>query len=437
MFRRIKQIGLAAAALLVPAVSAQAVVVFATNGAGGWNAYELVNVDTTYGNAISGSQIAFPGAPAYGVNPSGTIGHLATFSGSSDYEFMVAVRQSASQNMFIGLTDDAAFAPLSFENGNNSGGAIPANGVVAVAGQRGAGWAVVSGPLNTFHQRTPGVSIWGGGEPNDAGGEDAAELRQDGFLNDIPVSAARPYLREWDLNLTNRPIVGNEGGLGFAGIREVNGVGSPGNTTNSAGIVASGLGNITNGTASRLHFFDPEQAGGGQFANGGGGNGSPALPFLTNTGGDDNDFILRANGAIRIDVAGTYTFGFDSDDGTAFQLFGANFTKTGGNGTAGGDIILFNDPTGSSFTLASTFLDAGVYEFEITFFENGGGAFAEYFAAQGSFSSFDGNAFRIIGDTEFGGLALVPRALAVPEPASAMLGMLGLSLLGLRRRRTA
>jgi hypothetical protein len=43
--------------------------------------------------------------------------------------------------------------------------------------------------------------------------------------------------------------------------------------------------------------------------------------------------------------------------------------------------------------------------------------------------------FRLVGDTANGGLRVVTQV--IPEPATALLGVMGLGLLSLRRRRVA
>ena len=75
---------------------------------------------------------------------------------------------------WIGLTDSEAYGGTEF--GNTSGHAYPP------AGDRGNGWVWASGEAVDFQN-------WNGGEPNDVGGEDYAELRGDnGRWNDLPTN---------------------------------------------------------------------------------------------------------------------------------------------------------------------------------------------------------------------------------------------------------
>ncbi|NQT87476.1 PEP-CTERM sorting domain-containing protein [bacterium] len=412
---------------------ADAGILFGPDGAGGFNAYELITATQNYGNAITASQIAFPGAGV--VPPSGVIGHLASYSAADDLGFLATVRAPASQNAYIGLTDDPAFASNAFEDGNNSGGVLPANGVAAVATERGAGWAFVdTNALSLFHQEPAGTSVWGSGEPNDSGGEHVAELRNDGRLNDIPGGNTRPYIIEWDLNLASEPPipdtpfldVGPAGGWDLFGIREVINNGGIGSVTAAQNSLLSGNGTIFDGTGAVVNHNDPDNAGGGGYF----GNGSKS-PFLSDQPGDDSDISFIANGTILIDTAGYYTFGFYGDDGSQLKIDGATFDKRwsqdGDKAVAAGNIFTFEVPTGTSNSGAATWLDAGAHRLEFTFFELGGGAYVELWAAQGDFASFNSNDFHLIGDVANGGLQLVP------EPAT--LTLLGLGLLAARRRR--
>jgi len=64
-----------------------------------------------------------------------------------------------------------------------------------------------------------------------------------------------------------------------------------------------------------VDFYDP---GGG----GGTGNFGNLTLFPNDTGGDDNDFAIRATGTITIPSAGTWTFGTNSDDGGRVRVDG-------------------------------------------------------------------------------------------------------------------
>ena len=93
-------------------------------------------------------------------------------------------------DMWIGFTDDPAFGGTEF--GNTSALAYPAAGQTPAseAGtQRGEGWIWSDGT-------SPVYQNWGGGEPNDAGGENFANIRGDGAWNDLPATSSLPSVQE-------------------------------------------------------------------------------------------------------------------------------------------------------------------------------------------------------------------------------------------------
>jgi hypothetical protein len=106
---------------------------------------------------------------------------------------------------------------------------------------------------------------------------------------------------------------------------------------------------------------------------------------------DADDFVLEATGILTIPVAGTWTFGVNSDDG---------FRATIGTNT-----FLFPSPRGPADTFATFNLNAGEYPVRLVFYERSGGAEVEFFVAQGTHTSFNSN-FRLVGDSANGGLAV-------------------------------
>ena len=116
-------------------------------------------------------------------------------------------------------------------------------------------------------------------------------------------------------------------------------------------------------------------------------------------GVDVEDFVLDAYGTITIPAAGNWTFGVNSDDG--FQLDVGPFTMSA------------PDPRGPTDSLQTfNFAAAGTYPIHLIYYERGGGAECELFAAQGSFTTFAPANFRLVGDVANGGLAV--RAPALP-----------------------
>jgi hypothetical protein len=115
----------------------------------------------------------------------------------------------------------------------------------------------------------------------------------------------------------------------------------------------------------------------------------PGFNFTT----DYDDFVLEALATVTIPAAGNWTFGVNSDDG--FRLNVGSFTSS------------FPSPRGPADTLATfNFPSAGDYALRLVFYERGGGAEVELFAAQGSYSSWNPTNFRLVGDTANGGLAV-------------------------------
>ena len=134
---------------------------------------------------------------------------------------------------------------------------------------------------------------------------------------------------------------------------------------------------LTHTTAQVINYFDA--SGGGGFGNFGGDVQFP--------GGGGDDFALRATTTLFITPAqaGTWTFGFNSDDGGRLKIDGTN-------------VILDDAEHGTEDRFGTITLAAGPHELELTYFERAGGAEVELFAAPGSHGSFDGNVFDLIGD---------------------------------------
>ncbi len=117
------------------------------------------------------------------------------------------------------------------------------------------------------------------------------------------------------------------------------------------------------------------------------------LPFPgTSIGQDVNDFVTHATGTITIPTSGTWTFGVNSDDGHRVRVDGAN-------------VIVDDTLHAPADRFGSKALSAGTHTIDLVFFERGGGAAVELFAAPGSYSSFNTN-FKLVGDTTSGGLAV-------------------------------
>jgi hypothetical protein len=119
-------------------------------------------------------------------------------------------------------------------------------------------------------------------------------------------------------------------------------------------------------------------------------------PFPGTTIGVDVDkFVMLATGKVIIPTAGEWTFGVNSDDGFKVDITGGgntySFSYPGTRG-AGDTFATFNIPI------------AGNYDVRLVMFESSGGSSLEFFAAQGSHTTFNSQ-FYLVGDTN-GGLAM-------------------------------
>jgi hypothetical protein len=118
--------------------------------------------------------------------------------------------------------------------------------------------------------------------------------------------------------------------------------------------------------------------------------GDRTFPGLT-IGADVEDFVLEAVATVTIPAAGNWTFGVNSDDG--FRLTVGSFT------------VQYDPPRGPGDTFGTfNFPSAGTYPLRLVYYERGGGAEVELFAAQGTFAAFNAGAFDLVGDVANGGL---------------------------------
>ncbi len=103
--------------------------------------------------------------------------------------------------------------------------------------------------------------------------------------------------------------------------------------------------------------------------------GDRAFPGHAFPGQDVNDFVIEATGTIVFPNAGQWTFGVNSDDG--FRLEVTNGVHS--------FLTEYPPPRGSADTLATFSIpDGGAYQVRLLFYERGGGACVELFAALGA-----------------------------------------------------
>ena len=108
---------------------------------------------------------------------------------------------------------------------------------------------------------------------------------------------------------------------------------------------------------------------------------------------DVEDFVIEATATITFPSAGPWTFGVNSDDG--FRLVIGSFQ------------VAYPNPRGPDDTLGTFNVPAaGDYPLRLVYYERGGGAGLELFAAPGSRAIWDSTNFRLVGDTANGGLAV-------------------------------
>jgi hypothetical protein len=143
--------------------AARADIVSGPYGPGGtWNVYESVFLP-------AGSEVNFTTARnAALARPQqfGVSGRLASANSQAENDFLQRFARNGSS--WIGLTDDGAYsAQGTAEGGDESGLPYPAGNAVPVSGERGFGWVWVDSGQKLTYQN------WGGGEPNNVGGENA------------------------------------------------------------------------------------------------------------------------------------------------------------------------------------------------------------------------------------------------------------------------
>ena len=375
-------------------------------GAGGtWNIYEVVPDTLLWVDALEDAQ---------GRIQEGVSGNLVSLHSLEENVFVQSI--AGGGDVWLGLTDREGMAPAGM-----SGGLPAPQEANTLPDPFTQGWAWTSGEPFTFQN-------WGGGEPNDSGGEDVAHIRGDGMWNDHksglgfddPIAPtlqpgtstdelAGPlfkYVIEYNTQ-AGSPFPGIEnpgpptvfpaerlaGPLGTAGNWSIIEYRAFGTATEPALNVVRQIQDIQSGDLDAevytldvpyLDITDPDTN-----ANGGGIITTPPIPYPSDTPGlDDDDIISVAHARIRVQEPGEYTFNVHSDDGFGLRIFGAEFSDVQGNGSL--DPISRNTMqhaanTGDSNTQAVTTLAAGEYNVEFMSWERGGGAFYEVTAAKGNF----------------------------------------------------
>ncbi len=322
----------------------------------------------------------------------GRLGHLATIS---DADENAAVRMvGGTGNKWIGATDSGLAS--------------------------GIDGTVMPGPEGTFGWITGEPVVytnWGGGEPSNSGGEDAAHIRGDGFWNDDDAGGSLDESDDKRHSVIEYEPLGGLDTIKYIERRAASSFGPVSNLADAQALMdlPSGHSDIAAEAEARVYaisFMDPE---------GGGGQGAYLRhPFLTDTSGGDDDFAVFASGEVRIPATDDWTFALAHDD--HFQLILRD---------AAGTEVLNHIQTGWSHArvLPAVSLSQGVYDLELLWQERAGGAFLQLFAAQGNIGQFDPNVFALVGDEYNGGLEFTP------EPGTLSLLALGAGIAAFRRRR--
>lgn len=234
--------------------------------------------------------------------------------------------------------------------------------------------------------------------------------------------AGSVFAAEGDPIVFTPPAATPQGGAGFFGVYEVTSNGGIGDQD----AARNSLKNL-GGTAvpeaytiPRINFGPND----GHFFGANSGGNVPNTDFKH----PGNDISMVAQGYINIPVAGTYTFGVNSDDGFTLAFPGRAFSAVTlpstdaanpaklqtYNGVANG-AFQFYGGRGNQDSLAAINLPAGPVPVQLTFHQGGGGFGVELFAASGSKSSFD-NTFNLVGQ------GAIPAAPKITEKRSQGLG---------------
>ncbi len=109
------------------------------------------------------------------------------------------------------------------------------------------------------------------------------------------------------------------------------------------------------------------------------------FPNMSEVGQDLNDFVIEVTGTFAVDVAGTYTLGFNTDDGGSLAVDGV-------------EVVSFSGTRGAGDSLGTVALTAGDHELRFVMFERGGGSAAELFMSTGpaELTEFAGNQFELL-----------------------------------------
>lgn len=318
----------------------------------------------------------------------GVQGHLVTIGSQAEQNFVQGLG-----NGWIGLTDEPGQAPGAFEGGNQGGLPQPANGSTPVAGQKGYGWAWVTGEPLVFHN-------WNGGEPNGDTAESFAEITPG--WNDLSNTGPRNYTVEYNLGPAQRSIRTR-----FAQLATSGGADNDLNSAGEAFTVLLGYGVGSQYSVALSHTSDPTNDPYEADFAGSGGSFSFNNPYFPGAPSDPGeDFAQRTTARVFI-PEGDWTIAFAGDDGGLVHLDNVRFLaqfNTDGDTKANDGTILFNAAGSHSATMGHFTVPAGgiTANLDALFFERAGGDFNEISIAPGHWPGFNTQAFGILADQQFG-----------------------------------
>jgi hypothetical protein len=387
-----------------------------------WVAFDAVGsgqgYHTLFGNmTTSGTPTTDPGVLHAGLNLNSDKAHFGFNNGNDVNGATAATNGSTGTRIWYHLAFVYDTAALTSGGGTAPSQRIYINGVPEVTR-----WSVT----NTLKAADLFLGNWG------TATDTTNDLR--GLLDDVVVyntalKADQIQALFNDVNPNTLPVTGTYsapkltgvfGTAGQWGVREIKGYSgiSYGTLVNADRIIraypSSPSGTKVDYFAPFLNMVDPDGAGTAH-------NFTNDTPLGTNTAAADDNILMIARCAVRIPAAGNYTFGFRGDDGSRLRVIGRQFassTRIGASNVAdpaqNGDGIFYPGGGGDTHTLGVVnFTTAGDYALEYTWWEGGGGAALEVFAAPGSKTSFDG-AFQLIGNAAAGGLEIVRDPEVVP-----------------------
>jgi hypothetical protein len=354
---------------------------------GKWNLYAVVRAPLTWAEAKLAAESMVE--PTQGLH-----GHLATLHSTGEADFIRMI--GAGESVWVGLTDNEAY-------GGEETGSDPASSALVPPGV--GKWVWVTGEAYTFAR-------WNGGEPNNAGvGEDAVEITGGGAFNDNGIgingesAPTRQYVVEFETLFPEKiagisysilppgPLPGPSGCDGVFGIRALRNAGNLPTITAAVNALSASGTIVVDSTSPVVNFSDLDGS------RGGGGIFGDELALPGNVVGENEDCLVLAKTRIEIIYGGAYTFGVHSDDGFALRILGQNWASVSGNGE-----IALNDPTtivyqygtGDANTRGVVNLAPGVYDLEFVWFEDGGGAYVELYAAKGAYTCDSETSYRLL-----------------------------------------